>query len=295
MGLPVPHGLSPSKVESFTSCGLAFRFSAVERLPEPPTPQTTKGTLVHRALELLLDQAPAERTEARALDLLDQAADELAGHPDWTGLRLDDTAEAALLDDAERLVRNYFRLEDPRRIHPIGLELRLEAEMAWGQGRAGLEGAGQGERVLLRGIIDRLELDADGELVVTDYKTGKAPSQTYERGKLGGVNFYAYLCEHLFGRRPARVQLLYLADPVCLVSVPSEQSVRFLPKKVGAVWSAVVKACATGDFRPRPGPLCSWCSFQRWCPSFGGQPHLARFEYRDWLAGQDTLELTTAP
>jgi putative RecB family exonuclease len=49
----VPHGLSPSKVESFKSCALAFRFSAIDRLPEPPSPWATKGTLVHRALELL--------------------------------------------------------------------------------------------------------------------------------------------------------------------------------------------------------------------------------------------------
>src|SRR6185436_18227055 len=37
----------------------------------------------------------------------------------------------------------------------------------------------------LRGIIDRLELDADGGLIVTDYKTGKVPHQNYEQGKLG--------------------------------------------------------------------------------------------------------------
>ena len=58
MALPVPYGLSPSKVESFKSCALAFRFSAIHRLPEPPSPYATKGTLVHRALELLFQEPP---------------------------------------------------------------------------------------------------------------------------------------------------------------------------------------------------------------------------------------------
>ena len=95
-------------------------------------------------------------------------------------------------------MRNYFRLEDPRTVRAIGLELRVEAEV---------------DGIRLRGIIDRLELDADGELVVTDYKTGAAPSTQYERKRLSGVHIYSLLCEQLLGRRPKRVQLLYLKRP----------------------------------------------------------------------------------
>ena len=52
---PVPVNLSPSRVDSFLTCPLAFRFSSIEKLPEPPSPHTTKGSLVHRALELLFE------------------------------------------------------------------------------------------------------------------------------------------------------------------------------------------------------------------------------------------------
>ena len=34
-------------------------------------------------------------------------------------------------------------------------------------------------------------------------------------------------------------------------------------------------ACARDDFRPQPGPLCAYCSFQEFCPAFGGDPALA--------------------
>jgi putative RecB family exonuclease len=72
------------------------------------------------------------------------------------------------------------------------------------------------------------------------------------------------------------VQLLYLADPMAIITVPSEQSSRALRTKVGAIWAAVQRACARDDFRPRPGPLCSWCNFQAFCPAFGGDPAAAR-------------------
>ena len=129
--------------------------------------------------------------------------------------------------------------------------------------------------VRLRGIIDRLERDADGRLVVTDYKTGRVPSERFEHGKLGGVHFYAYLCEQVLGERPSRIQLYYLAEPVAIVAEPSEQSIRGLERRVGAIWTAVERACEREDFRPNPGKLCSWCAFQEWCPAFGGDPAAA--------------------
>jgi putative RecB family exonuclease len=261
MALEPPASLSPSKVSAFTDCALAFRFANIDHLPEPPSAPATKGTLVHAALERLFVLDAPERTLAAALTALDQAADELRTDPDFTDLALDTEAEACFLDDAERLVRRYFELEDPRAITPIGIELKLEAAVG---------------PLRLRGIIDRLELDADGELVVTDYKTGRVPRVQHEQGKLGGVHFYAFLCEALFGRRPARVQLLYLDEPVAIVTVPSEQSIRALERKVTAIWSAVERACANEDFRPKPSRLCDWCAFQAYCPAFGGDPAAAK-------------------
>jgi putative RecB family exonuclease len=261
MSLELPASLSPSKVSAFTDCALAFRFSAIDRLPEPPSVPATRGTLVHAALERLFGLPAPERTEPAALTMLDQAFEALRPDPDYADLGLDDDAEQAFLDDAEQLVRRYFELEDPTTITPIGLELKLEASI---------------ENLRLRGIIDRLELDADGRLVVTDYKTGKAPSGNDENTKLGGVHFYSYLCEQLFGERPARVQLLYLSTPVAIITTPTEQSTRGLHRKVKAVWSAVETACERDDFRPRPSRLCDWCAFQAYCPAFGGAPDAGR-------------------
>jgi putative RecB family exonuclease len=263
MSLALPATLSPSKVSTFTDCALAFRFSAIDRLPEPPSLPATKGTLVHAALERLFGLPPAERTVAAAMTCLDAAFDALQDDPELVDLELDGEGRRTLLDDAEALVRKYFQLEDPTRITPVGLELDLELQI---------------DDLHLRGIIDRLERDEDGRLVVTDYKTGKVPSELHERTRLGGVHFYSYLCEQIYGERPARVQLLYLSEPVAIITTPSEQSTRGLQRKVQAVWQAIERACERDDFRAKPSKLCDWCAFKAWCPAFGGDPDEGRAE-----------------
>ncbi len=260
MSLPLPVSLSPSKVSSFTDCALAFRFSAIDRLPEPPSVAATRGTLVHAALERLFCLDAPLRTFEAALTCLEEAAEALRAHPEFAGLELDEEAEAQFVEEARGLLERYFRLEDPTTVTPIGIELKLEIELAG---------------VRLRGIIDRLELDADGELVVTDYKTGKAPGERQEQQRLAGVAFYSLLCERLFGRRPAKVQLLYLADPLAIIATPTDRSTRGVERKLAAVWTAVERACEREDFRPNPSRLCDWCGFKAYCPSFGGDIALA--------------------
>ncbi len=270
MPLPLPTSLSPSKVSSFTDCGLAFRFSAIDHLPEPPSVAATRGSLVHAALERLFCLDAPERTHARALVCLEEAIEGFRAHPEYAGLELDEEAEALFHEEARALLERYFRLEDPTTITPIGIELKLEVEVGG---------------VRLRGIIDRLELDADGELVVTDYKTGKAPGERQEQQRLSGVAFYSLLCERLFGKRPARVQLLYLADPLAIISVPNDQSTRGVERRLAAIWTAVERACEREDFRPNPGRLCDWCGFKAYCPSFGGDIALADAYRIDWERG----------
>src|SRR5438270_8226560 len=95
MSLPLPTSLSPSKVASFKEFALAFRFSAIDRLPEPPSPYAAKGTLVHRILELLLwEEPPGHRTLDAALAKVDRAWDDVMHDPEYADLPL--SAEEAV-------------------------------------------------------------------------------------------------------------------------------------------------------------------------------------------------------
>jgi putative RecB family exonuclease len=275
MGVGLPRGLSPSSFGAFKSCPLAFKFSYLDKLPQPPSPAASKGTLVHRALELLmLRDAPARTIEAALTDLGRARAD-LAEDPDFADLEQSDAEWDTFHAEAEHLVHRYFELEDPTTVRPIGLELRLAATVG---------------SVHLRGIIDRLELVEDDELVITDYKTGSVPGERHELQRLAGVHMYALMVEQLLGKRPIRVQLLYLSRPEAIIAIPSEQTVTGVARKTQALWNAIQSSCARDDFRPRPGPLCEWCTYQAYCPAFGGDPEMA-----PELRGPGTMISPTLP
>jgi putative RecB family exonuclease len=252
--------LSPSSFGAFKSCPLAFKFSYLDRLPQPPSAPASKGTLVHRALERLMLRDGPDRTIDAALEDLARARTDLAEDADFTGLELTEAEWDGFHADAATLVHRYFELEDPTTVRPIGLELRLGATVG---------------SVHLRGIIDRLELVEDDELVITDYKTGSVPGERHELQRLAGVHMYALMVEQLLGKRPIRVQLLYLSRPEAIIAFPTDQSVTGAQRKTEALWSAIRTSCARDDFRPRPGPLCDYCGYQAYCPAFGGDPALA--------------------
>ncbi len=209
---------------------------------------------MHAALEGLFWRHPAgSRTPGAATAELELSWVELQDDEEFRQLELDPAGAEDFLADARTLIENYFRLEDPNDACAVGIELGVETMV---------------DGMRLRGIIDRLDVAPDGGLVVVDYKTGRAPSERFERGSMGGVQTYALLCESMLGRPPAEVRLLYLRQPVAISSVASEQTIRGQRKRALAVWTAIERACDAEDFRPHVGPLCNYCNFKPSCPAF---------------------------
>lgn len=254
---PLPPSISPSRIGAFTDCPRLFQYQAIERLDQPPTVWTLKGTLVHAALEGLFSSgAPQARTVERALGCLDDAVRDPEGAAQIGRLGLGAVELAAFLDDARALVRRYFDLEDPRGIDAVGVELRLETPLHEGEVPPG---------VVLRGIIDRLDRAEDGSLVIVDYKTGRAPKPGRERARLAAVETYALLCERALGVRPTTVRLLHLREPVVIERRIGSPEVTRQERRAISVWDAIEKAHAAGRFSPSPGPLCRTCSFADRC------------------------------
>jgi putative RecB family exonuclease len=253
VALPLPSSLSPSKVASFTSCGQAFKFSSIDRLPDPASPWTAKGTLVHLALERLHADVPADgRTPEVAAGLVAEAAPEVLADPECEGLDVGDLD--AWVADAQQLARNVFLLEDPTSVPAVGLELKVEATLPGG--------------LVVRGVIDRLDRRPDGTFVVVDYKTGRAPRVADEKERLMGVHLYALMVEATFGVVPARVELLHLREPVAISARPSPRSLAQVRRRTGAIWAAIERACETDGFLPRPSQLCGVCAFKPRCPAW---------------------------
>jgi putative RecB family exonuclease len=253
--------LSPSRAGDFKACPLRYRLRVIDRLPEPPSPAAVRGTLVHAVLEGLFDLDAAARTLAAAQAMLPGAwAVLLTDEPELAALfeGAEEGAEAAWLASAESLLASYFDLEDPTRLAPAAREEYVETVLD--------------DRLVLRGIIDRLDAAPDGALRVVDYKTGSSPGEMWEAKALFQLKFYALVLWRTRGVVPAVLQLLYLADRKKLTYSPSEPELRAVERQLMALGDAVARARESGDFQPSKGPLCGWCDFKPLCPAHGGTP-----------------------
>ena len=167
VGEPPGPALSPSRAADFMTCPLLYRFRVIDRLPEPPSEATARGTLVHAALERLFDLPAADRTPAAARALLAPEWDRLAAEePDLAALFPDEAGRASWLQSATAIIDAYFTLEDPRRLEPAAREAYVETTLDSG--------------LRLRGYVDRLDVAPGGEMRIVDYKTGRAPREAYE-------------------------------------------------------------------------------------------------------------------
>ena len=259
-GPPLPGAaLSPSRAADFMTCPLLYRFRVIDRLPEPPTAATARGTLVHAALERLFDLPAADRTPAAARALLAREWDRLAAEEPGLAALFDDEAErASWLESSTAIVDGYFTLEDPRRLEPAEREAYVETTLESG--------------LRLRGYIDRLDVAPSGDIRIVDYKTGRAPREAYEASALFQMKFYALVIWRLRGQVPRLLQLMYLAEGEVLRYSPDESDLLATERKVAALWKAIQRARDAGDWRPRPSRLCDWCNHKALCPEFGGTP-----------------------
>ena len=254
-----PRSLSPSRAGDFLTCPLLYRFRVLDRLPEPPSEAAARGTLVHAVLERLFDHPAAGRTPDAARSLLG---------PQWERLTEAEPALASLFDadeqrdvwlaEAAGMLDRYFTLEDPRRLEPAHRELHCEAVLESG--------------LLLRGYIDRLDVAPDGEIRIVDYKTGNAPREEFEARALFQMRFYALVLWRSQGSVPKLLQLMYLGSGEIVRYAPDEADLLATERKVNALWQAIERARAAGDWRPRPSRLCDWCAHKAICPAFGGTP-----------------------
>jgi putative RecB family exonuclease len=259
-GVEVLGALSPSRVGDFLNCPLLYRFRSIDRLPEPASPAAVRGTVIHRVLEQLFDLPATERTPEQADRLLAPAWEELQQiEPAVTSMFPEDGPEiAAWLASCHEVLARYFDLEDPTRLEPADRELYVET----------LTDA----KLLLRGVIDRVDVAPDGAIRVVDYKTGLSPGEMFEGKALFQLKFYALVLWRMRGVVPRMLQLVYLGNSEVLRYEPDESDLLATERKVLAVWDAIRAATERQAFEARKGAGCRWCAHQALCPAYGGTP-----------------------
>jgi putative RecB family exonuclease len=250
--------LSPSRAAAFKTCPLLYRLRSIDRIPEPPTADQARGTLVHAVLESLFDLPADGRDPEAAKALVEPQWQRLVeAEPALANVVDGEAAFAAFLQSTRGLVDSYFTLEDPRRLSPAEREYLVATEIDDG-------------RLQLRGYIDRLDVAPDGAIRVVDYKTGSAPREAFEARALFQLKFYALVLWRTRGVVPAVLRLVYLRDgEVCDFTPEADELARF-ERTLIALWEAIARSRERKTFVATPSRLCAWCSYQSLCPEFGG-------------------------
>jgi RecB family exonuclease len=182
----------------------------------------------------------------------------------WVGEGYRDAdQERAAFDRAVAWLERYVEGLDPED-EPVGVERVVAVKTA---------------TLALSGRVDRIDRRGD-ELVIVDYKTGRAGlSQDDARGSRA-LALYAYAAQRVFRRRCQRVELHHLPTETVAAHEHTDASLhRHLDRAEAAARDIVAaeKAVASGAdpdqaFPTTPGPICSWCDFRRSCPAGGDAP-----------------------
>tara|TARA_Y100001938_G_scaffold32713_1_gene44806 strand:+ start:1539 stop:2513 length:975 start_codon:yes stop_codon:yes gene_type:complete len=246
--------LSPSRASQFKTCPQQFKFANVDKLKEPTNEVQAKGTAVHQALEDLFE-LPKEDRDTEKLHNLFRAA--------WTKVRrtdehhnlfssVDEEREWGV--DGLKLLNNYMSMEDPKSFDPLERE-------RWVRGTI--------EDLNLRGILDRMDRNQNGELIIVDYKSGKAPTEKYKEPRFFALKLYALLIRDELGITPIELKLIYLKNSTIHTLKVDNKMLDEVKIEILDIWSDIKLAFEENNFPATKNALCkNWCYYKPICPVF---------------------------
>lgn len=230
------------------------------------------GTGAHAVLEALFQLPAEERTQERALAIMESLHDD----PEFAADLLDanyveqlkNLSKVDLIrwyDEIKRRVLGLWKIEDPTKVTVHS------TEMSFGK-RHGLEV--KIGRVPFVGFIDRVDQILDlntGEVIgynVIDYKAGK-----YKEGNQYGddyadqVRLYVEAVKAAEGIEPSSGSLFFITygkpRPIDISPDKVEGTIRRFER----AWDRMHKLADENKYPTKPGPLCGWCELVNACPA----------------------------
>jgi RecB family exonuclease len=246
------YSASPSKLLAWLDCPRRYRMQYLDRPKPAVRPQrahTSVGVATHSVLRDFWDLAPGERTPMSVEQLVRRS---------WIDVGFRDPAQSEQWRiRTTRRVTAYLRGVDRGR-QPLGVERTVSFRT---------------QTLAVTGRVDRLD-DRDGELVVVDYKTGRARLTEDDARTSLPMALYAVAVAAMFARPCERVELHHLATGETRAHVHTARTLQRKVAEAESIASDLRRADAdyaqlgthSPMFEARVSPLCPWCDFRSHCP-----------------------------
>lgn len=246
-----PVRVSPSKVEEFNRCELRWLLKACGATDSDMV-RAGVGSLVHDLAEQAVRQ---QWSQEDLLAEFERAWPAVSVGEGWVASREHDRAREMV----ERLGR--WLTANPRTLR--GVEVPFDVQIG---------------RAQLVGRVDRLDADADGRLVVVDYKTGQRSATAAELAEHAQLAVYQVAVQHggfddLSGgeRRSGGASLVQLGKG--FRGEAREQTQGPLSDAPDPGWADellhhTAEGMSQPVFRAERGPWCGFCPARRCCPVF---------------------------
>ncbi|MBM3861716.1 MAG: PD-(D/E)XK nuclease family protein [Verrucomicrobia bacterium] len=249
---------SHSKIGTFETCPLKYKFKYVDRTPTEDfeSVEAFLGSRVHETLEKLYDLVRNGRIpdEQFILDYYEKQ---------WT----------TNWSDAVRIVKPDLTADDYRatgrtcieryyrHYHPFNQGLAVALEM---QVPITLDDDGQYK---MTGFIDRVDKMSDGVFEIHDYKTNQTPPSQEEKDQDRQLALYEIGLRDYFGEvRQVELVWHYVRADLEIRSRRTGQELEELRAKMIAKIQEIEAATVTKNFPACESRLCNWCEYRPLCP-----------------------------
>jgi DNA helicase-2/ATP-dependent DNA helicase PcrA len=240
-----PLSLSFYQVNDYLDCPARYRYAHVIRIPTPPSHQLVYGRALHAAV-----QAFHRRQMAGQQMSLEELLAELDRSWESVGFLTRDHEEQRRIAGREALTR-FWREQQRDPARPAA----VEQEFAFLLGR---------DRV--RGRYDRVDVDADGRVIITDYKSSdvRDPATAGRRARESlQLSIYALAYEAQHGKLPDELSLHFLESGLVGRSEATEKRLERAQEKINVAADGI----RSGRFEATPQPMrCGYCPFREICP-----------------------------
>ena len=251
-----PIRLSGTTLAGLTDCPLKWFLEHEAKAQQPTTSAMGFGSVLHAVAHEVANGSTPPELDA-LMGRLDTVWDQLAYDAPWQ-------SQQQHADAREALARFLLWHADSRGRSLVATEVPFEVEVPVGE-----------RAVLLRGFIDRVELDADGQVHIVDLKTGKRPftaTEIAEHAQLGTYQHavrHGALEEHLpHNRDVGGAELVLLrVDDKSQPKVQAQPSLAPSPSWFDKLLATAVDHVVTEQFPATPTDSCERCQFRRACPA----------------------------